>query len=103
MSPPIWEALRPDRTLHFIPDDRHLVSVGPLKYLVDFQERKTLEIALNLSGKTLQASRFDKMKVGPALNVFSNATSAGLKYMTNDPPLTRQQLGFLSRWPIGLT
>ncbi|KAJ4927852.1 hypothetical protein JOQ06_015654 [Pogonophryne albipinna] len=40
-----------------------------------------LKIAPHLSAAAIEPSHFDKMKVGLALNVFSKATSAGLKYM----------------------
>ena len=51
------------------------VSVVPIKDLLIFEE------ALRLSAAAIEPSHFDKMKVGPAQNVFSKATSAGLKYM----------------------
>ena len=43
-----------------------------------FQEGIALKTAPYLSVEVLEPSNFDKMKVGPALNVFSKATSAGL-------------------------
>lgn len=76
------------------------VSVGPLKDLVDFQEGMTLKIAPNLSSKTLQPSHFEKMKVGPAMNIFSKATSAGLKYMVEQeqrPPAYQTTAWFLEQ------
>ena len=76
------------------------VSIGPLKDLVHFQEGMALKISPYVR-KTLQPSHFNKMKVGPALNVFSKATSAGLNTWwskNNDPPLTGQQHGSWSRW-----
>ena len=43
-----------------------------------FQEGIALKTAPYLSVEVLEPSNFDKMKVGPALNVFSKATSAGV-------------------------
>ncbi len=57
------------------------VSVVPIKDLVAFQEGMALKIAPHLTAAAIGPSHFEKMKVGPALNVFSRATSAGLKYM----------------------
>lgn len=57
------------------------VAIGPLKDLVDFQEGMALKIAPNMSSKILKPTHFDKMKVGPAMHVFSKATSAALRYM----------------------
>ncbi|KAJ4949703.1 hypothetical protein JOQ06_021212 [Pogonophryne albipinna] len=57
------------------------VSVVPIKDLLTFQEGMALKIAPHLSAAAIEPSHFDKMKVGLALNVFSKATSAGLKYM----------------------
>lgn len=112
----------PDRRLYFMPDVPHLVknlksalasgqtfiiapdtvqrenlpsskvSLGQLTDLVQFQEEMALKIAPNLSSQALHPSHFDKMKVGPALNFFSKATSAGLKYMVEQdqrPPSYR--------------
>ncbi|XP_073671126.1 transposable element P transposase [Paramisgurnus dabryanus] len=102
---------RPDRKLYFMPDVPHLVknlksalvrgqtftlppdivekenlssnevAICPLKDLVDFQEGMALKIAPNMSSKILKPTHFDKMKVGPAMHVFSKATSAALRYM----------------------
>ncbi len=101
----------PDRRLYFMPDVPHLVknlksalvhgqvltiprnvvnkenlpsnevSVVPIKDLLSFQEGMALKVAPHLSAAAIEPSHFEKMKVGPALNVFSKATSAGLKYM----------------------
>ncbi len=101
----------PDRHLYFMPDVPHLVknlksalvrgqvltipqnvvnkenlpsnkvSVVPIKDLLSFQEGMALKVAPHLSAAAIEPSHFEKMKVGPALNVFSKATSAGLKYM----------------------
>lgn len=101
----------PDRQLYFMPDVPHLVknlksalvrgqvfkipedvvkkenlpsnevSVAPIKDLLTFQEGMALKIAPQLSAAAIEPTHFEKMKVGPALNVFSKATSAGLKYM----------------------
>ncbi|KAJ4946273.1 hypothetical protein JOQ06_023941, partial [Pogonophryne albipinna] len=57
------------------------VSVVPIKDLLTFQEGMALKIAPHLSAAAIEPSHFDKMKVGLALNVFSKAPSAGLKYM----------------------
>ncbi len=57
------------------------VSVVPIKDLVAFQEGMALKIAPHLTAAAIGPNHFEKMKVGPALNVFSRATSAGLKYM----------------------
>ncbi|KAK5890438.1 hypothetical protein CesoFtcFv8_013958 [Champsocephalus esox] len=102
---------KPDRQLYFMPEVPHLVkklksalvrgqvfiipedvvnrenlpsnevSVVPIKDLLTFQEGMALKIAPHLSAAAIEPSHFDKMKVGLALNVFSKATSAGLKYM----------------------
>ncbi|KAJ4924014.1 hypothetical protein JOQ06_000256, partial [Pogonophryne albipinna] len=56
-------------------------SVVPIKDLLTFQEGMALKIAPHLSAAAIEPSHFDKMKVSLALNVFSKATSAGLKYM----------------------
>lgn len=48
---------------------------------VSFQEGMALKVAPHLSAAAIEPSHFEKMKVGPALNIFSKATSAGLKYM----------------------
>lgn len=117
----------PDRQLYFMPDVPHLVknlesalvreqvfiipadivekenlpsnevSVVPIKDLLDFQEGMALKIAPNLSTKAIEPSHFEKMKVGPAMNVFSKATSAGLKYMVQQEqrPLSYQTTAWL--------
>ncbi|CAM4567879.1 unnamed protein product [Leuciscus chuanchicus] len=101
----------PDRCLYFMPDVPHLVknlksalvrgqvltipeyvvnkenlpsnevSVVPIKDLLSFQEGMAFKLAPHLSVAAIEPSHFEKIKVGPALNVFSKATSAGLKYM----------------------
>lgn len=117
----------PDRQLHFMPDVPHLVknlksalvrgqvfsipqdivkkenlptneaSVVPIKDLLTFQEGMALKIAPHLSAAAIEPSHFEKMKVGPALNVFSKATSAGLKYMVQQEnrPLTYMTTAWL--------
>lgn len=57
------------------------VSVVPIKDLIKFQEGMALKLAPQLTDAAIVPSHFDKMKAGPALNVFSRATSAGLKYL----------------------
>ena len=56
-----------------------VVSVDPLKQLVDYQSDKDLKPAPKLGAKHLQPSHFDKMKVSNALNVFSHSVSAALQ------------------------
>ena len=103
--------LTPDRQLFFMPDVPHLVknlrnalvhghtltlpnevveknnlpsnqvSLDHIKDLISFQEGMALKIAPNLSRKSIELTHFEKMKVGPAMNLFSHSTSAGLKYM----------------------
>ncbi len=81
------------------------VSVVPIKDLVAFQEGMTLKIAPHLTAAAIGPSHFEKMKAGSALNVFSRATSAGLKYMVqqeNCPlsyltPFLKEHLPHLSR------
>lgn len=47
------------------------VTVVPIKDLLAFQEDMALKIPPHLSAAAIEPSHFDKMKVGPALNVFS--------------------------------
>lgn len=101
----------PDRQLIFMPDVPHLlknlksalirgqvfvipqdvvqkhnlpsseVSVVPIKDLITFQEGMALKIASRLTAAAIRPNHFEKMKVGPALNVFSRATNAGLTHL----------------------
>lgn len=58
------------------------VSVIPIKNLLSVQNGMALKVAPHLSTAAIEPSHFGKkMKAGPALNAFSKATSAGLKYM----------------------
>lgn len=50
------------------------VSVIPIKDLLTFQDGMSLKIAPHLSTAAWEPSHFEKMKVDPALNVFSKAT-----------------------------
>jgi len=55
-----------------------IVSVEPLRSLVQYQADKALKPAPKLSQKHLQLSHFDKMKVAHAMAIFSKAVSAAL-------------------------
>ncbi|XP_035281837.1 mitochondrial import inner membrane translocase subunit Tim10 isoform X1 [Anguilla anguilla] len=68
------------------------VSVVPVKDLLDIQEGMALKIASNLSTKAMEPSHFEIMKVGSTMNVFSKATSAGLKYMVQQEQCTLSYL-----------
>ncbi len=57
------------------------ISVAPFKDFLAFREGMALKIDPHLSAAAIEPSHFDKMRVGPTLNVFSEATSAGLKYV----------------------
>lgn len=75
------------------------VSICPVKDLVNLRGM-SLKIAPNLSQNALQPSHFEKMKVGPAMNVFSKATSAGLRYMVEQeqqPTSYRTTVWFLEQ------
>ena len=58
-----------------------VVSVEPLRSLVQYQADKALKPAPKLSQKHLQLSHFDKMKVAHAMAIFSKAVSAGLRLL----------------------
>ncbi|KAJ4927633.1 hypothetical protein JOQ06_015440 [Pogonophryne albipinna] len=58
-----------------------VVSVGPLKDLVSYQEGMALKLAPKLSRGVLEPSHFEKMKVSSAMHVFSKSSSAALRYM----------------------
>ncbi len=73
------------------------ILVVPIKDLLTFQEGMALKIAPHLSAAATEPSHFDKMKVGPALKVFSKAISAGLKYMMQQQnhPLSHLTIAWL--------
>ena len=56
-----------------------VVSVEPIKRLVEYQKDRDLKPAPNLTAKHLQPSHFDKMKVSHALDLFIHSVSAALK------------------------
>ena len=55
-----------------------IVSVEPLRSLVQYQADKALKPAPKLSQKHLQLSHFNKMKVAHAMAIFSKVVSAAL-------------------------
>jgi hypothetical protein len=58
-----------------------VISIDPIRRLVEYQKNKDLKPAPNLTEKHLQLSHFDKMKVSQALNIFSHSVSSALKLM----------------------
>ncbi|KAK0147400.1 hypothetical protein N1851_013126 [Merluccius polli] len=61
-----------------------VVSVGPLQDLVSYQEGMALKLAPNLSRAILEPNHFEKMKVSSAMHIFSEWTSAALKYLVEE-------------------
>jgi hypothetical protein len=55
-----------------------VVSVDPLKQLVDYEALKDLKLAPKLAPKHLEPSYFDKMKMSFALSVFSPSVTAAI-------------------------
>ncbi|KAK1895639.1 Transposable element P transposase [Dissostichus eleginoides] len=78
-----------------------VVSVGPLKDLVSYQEGMALKLAPKLSRGVLEPSHFEKMKVSSAMHVFSKSSSAALRYMVAEEHRPESYLTtawFLDHW-----
>ncbi|XP_064469958.1 uncharacterized protein LOC135384699 [Ornithodoros turicata] len=72
------------------PDDVHennlqgcIISLDPLKKLVDFQDGSVFKLAPNLRKEVIEPNHFDKMKVSNAMKIFSHATAVALCYMVD--------------------
>lgn len=58
-----------------------VVTIRHLFDLVEFQEKKELKLAPKLAKDLLEPSHFNKMNVGAAMNVLSEAVAGALRYM----------------------
>ena len=57
-----------------------------IKKLVELQEEKQLKIAPHLSSDDINIGRFNKMKVKPAMHVFSRETAEAIKFAASHYP-----------------
>ena len=72
-----------------LPDDvvsdnmlsHNVVSLEPVKDLLQFQSKHDLKLAPKLTSATLNPSHFQKMKVSNALNLLSKSVSSGIRFL----------------------
>ena len=76
------------------------ISIKHVLALKDFQDKHGWKISPKLNAKCFPTGNFDKMKVGPAVNLMSRDTAAGIRFLVKEYGYTIEALttAFFLEW-----